>query len=101
MRLPCISSALAADELVSTSRTFPGHMRADVQVGVDKLFSDSPLRFFGIYEEHRYETLNFAALTRGGRNAHAIAPAQYHDVDIGDERAGEMSRQWPLALRGR
>jgi hypothetical protein len=42
------------------------------------------LRFFGIYEEHSNETLNFAALTRGGRNAHAIAPAQYHDVGIGD-----------------
>jgi ATP-dependent Clp protease adapter protein ClpS len=77
-------SGTAADELVSTSRTFPGHMRADVQVGVDRLFSEASLRFFGIYEEHRYETLNFAALTRGGRNAHAITPAQYHDVDIGD-----------------
>jgi ATP-dependent Clp protease adapter protein ClpS len=73
-----------ADELVSTSRTFPGHMRADVQVGVDKLLSEAPLRFFGIYDEHRYETLNFAALTRGTRNAYAIAPAQYHEVDIGD-----------------
>jgi ATP-dependent Clp protease adapter protein ClpS len=77
-------SFIAADELVSTSRTFPGHMRADVQVGVDRLFSEAPLRFFGIYDEHRYETLNFAALTRGTRNAYAIAPAQYHEVDIGD-----------------
>jgi hypothetical protein len=77
-------SGNAADELVSTSRTFPGHMRADVQVGVDRLFSEATLRFFGIYDEHRYDTLNFAALTRGGRNARAIAPAQYHEVDIGD-----------------
>src|SRR5712675_578117 len=77
-------SGIPADELVSTSRTFPGHMRADVQVGVDKLFSEAPLRFFGIYDEHRYETLNFAALTRGTRNAYAIAPAQYQEVDIGD-----------------
>jgi ATP-dependent Clp protease adapter protein ClpS len=80
-------SGIPADELVSTSRTFPGHMRADVQVGVDRLFSEAPLRFFGIYDEHRYDTLNFAALTRGGRNAHAIAPAQYHEVDIGDGAA--------------
>ena len=27
------------DRLVATSRQFPGHMRADVQVAVDKLFS--------------------------------------------------------------
>ena len=59
-------------------------MRADVQAAVDRLFSASPLRFFGIHEEHRYETLSIAALTRDGRNAHAIAPAQYHDVDVGE-----------------
>jgi hypothetical protein len=62
-------------------------MQADVQVAVDKLFSTSPIRFFGIYERHRYETLTIAALSRGGRDAHAIAPAQYHDVDIGDGAA--------------
>ena len=77
-------AGIPMDRLVSTSRQFPGHMRADVQAGIDRLFSESPLRFFGIYEEHRYETLNFAALTRDGRNAHAIAPAQYHDVDVGE-----------------
>ena len=77
-------AGIPADRLVSTSRMFPGHMRADVQAGIDKLFSESPLRFFGIHEEHRYETLSFAALTRDGRNAHAIAPAQYHDVDVGE-----------------
>jgi ATP-dependent Clp protease adapter protein ClpS len=72
------------DQLVSTSRLFPGHMRADVQAGVDRLFSASPLRFFGIHEEHRYQTLSVAALSVDGRNAHAIAPAQYHDVDVGE-----------------
>jgi ATP-dependent Clp protease adapter protein ClpS len=72
------------DQLVATSRTFPGHMRADVQAGIDKLFSESPLRFFGIYDQHRYETLTFAGLSRDGRNAYGIAPAQYHEVDIGE-----------------
>jgi ATP-dependent Clp protease adapter protein ClpS len=77
-------AGIPPDQLVSTSRMFPGHMRADVQAGIDRLFSASPLRFFGIHEEHRYETLSFAALSRDGRNAHAIVPAQYHDVDIGE-----------------
>jgi ATP-dependent Clp protease adapter protein ClpS len=77
-------AGIPPDRLVATSRQFPGHMRADVQAGVDKLFSASPLRFFGIHEEHRYETLSLAALSRDGRNAHAIAPAQYHDVDVGE-----------------
>ena len=77
-------AGIPRDQLVATTRQFPGHMRADVQVAVDRLFSASPLRFFGIYEQHRYETLTFAGLTRDGRDAQAIAPAQYHDVDVGE-----------------
>ena len=77
-------AGIPKDRLVATSRQFPDHMRADVQAGVDKLFSASPLRFFGIHEQHRYETLNLAALSRDGRNALAIAPAQYYDVDVGE-----------------
>jgi ATP-dependent Clp protease adapter protein ClpS len=72
------------DQLVATSRQFPGHMGADVQLAVDRLFSASPIRFFGIYEQHRYETLTIAGLTRSDRNAPAIAPAQYHEVDVGE-----------------
>lgn len=72
------------DRLVSTSRQFPGHMRADVQAAVDKLFSDRPIRFFGVQEHSRYDTLTFASLTVAGRAAHAIAPAQYHDLDVGE-----------------
>jgi ATP-dependent Clp protease adapter protein ClpS len=70
-------------QLVATSRQFPDHMRADVQSAIDRLFA-SPVRFFGIHEQHRYETLTLATLTRDGRNASAIAPAQYYDVDVGD-----------------
>ena len=77
-------AGIPQDQLVASSRQFPGHMRADVQAAVDRLFSASPLRFFGIDEPHRYETLTIAALTRDDRNAHAIAPAQYHDLDVGE-----------------
>jgi AAA+ superfamily predicted ATPase/ATP-dependent Clp protease adapter protein ClpS len=77
-------AGIPLDQLAATSRQFPGHMRADVQAGVDKLFSVSPLRFFGIHEEHRYETLSLATLSRDGRNAPTITPAQYHDVDVGE-----------------
>jgi ATP-dependent Clp protease adapter protein ClpS len=77
-------AGIPQDQLVASSRQFPGHMRADVQAAVDRLFSASPIRFFGIDEPHRYETLTIAALTRDDRNAHAIAPAQYHDLDVGE-----------------
>jgi hypothetical protein len=78
-------AGIATDELAATSRQFPGHMRADVQAAIDRLFSESAVRFFGIHEHTRYETLTISALTRYADNyAYAIAPAQYHDVDIGE-----------------
>ena len=76
-------AGLPRDQLVATSRQFPGHMRADVQTAIERLFS-APIRFFGIHEQYRYETLTVAALTRGGRDAHTTAPAQYQDVDVGE-----------------
>jgi ATP-dependent Clp protease adapter protein ClpS len=77
-------AGIPQDQLIATSRQFPGHMRPDVQAAVDKLFSASPLRFFGVHERHRYETLTFASLSRFGDVAHAIAPAQYQEVEIGE-----------------
>src|SRR6185437_8381303 len=71
------------NQLVTTVRQFPGHMRADVQVAIDKLFV-SPVRFFGIDEDHRYESASIARLMRGGRSAVPLAPAQYHELDIGE-----------------
>ena len=65
-------AGVSHDEIVTTSRRFPGHMRADVQVALEKLFSGSPIRFFGLYEQHRYETLTYSALTREGQNAITI-----------------------------
>jgi ATP-dependent Clp protease adapter protein ClpS len=70
-------------ELVTTARDFPAHMRADIQIAVDALLS-SPVRFFGVHEDHRYEMLSFSRLMRDGRAAQAIAPPQYQDVDVGD-----------------
>jgi hypothetical protein len=81
--LACHFAGIRDDQLVATSRQFPGHMKADLQVAVDELFS-MPIRFFGIYEQHRYETVTFASLSQGDRNAQAIAPAQYCDVDVGE-----------------
>ncbi|MEO1159075.1 MAG: ATP-binding protein, partial [Pseudomonadota bacterium] len=73
------------DHLSTTSRTFPGHMRPDVQAAIDRLFTDTATRFFGLYDQQRYETLTIAGLCKDGQYAIEIAAAQYADVDIGDE----------------
>jgi ATP-dependent Clp protease adapter protein ClpS len=72
-----------SDQLVTRVRQFPGHMRADVQVAIDKLFA-APIRFFGAHEEYRYEAVTFARLKRRGRNAIPLAPPQYHEIDVGE-----------------
>lgn len=77
-------AGIPRDQLVATSRQFPGHMQADVQAAVDNLFGTAAVRFFGINERHRYETLTIAALTEFRRNADTIAPAQYQEIDIGE-----------------
>ena len=79
-------AGIPQDQLVATSRLFPGHMRADIQAAMDQIFSASPIRFFGVYEQQRYETLTIAALMKSGEWAPTIAPAQYEDVDVGDDR---------------
>jgi ATP-dependent Clp protease adapter protein ClpS len=58
-------AGIPRNQLVTRAREFPGHMRADVQVAVDKLFRSS-LHFSGIHEEYRNETLAFAGLMKGG-----------------------------------
>lgn len=75
------------DQLVASSRLFPGEMRADIQIAVERLFSPTLIRFFAVYERYRYETLTFAALTNTGRQALDIAPPQIDELDIGEDES--------------
>ncbi|KWV53941.1 cell division protein FtsH [Bradyrhizobium macuxiense] len=77
-------AGIPRNHILTRSRQFPGHMRADVQIAIDRLFT-APIHFFGVHEEYRYETLDFAELMHDDRRAPAIAPPQYHDVDIGED----------------
>src|SRR5215212_1260374 len=75
---------IAPNKLIATTRQFPGHMRADLQLAVESLFSASAIRFFGIQEPERYRTMTIATLTMDNSEAPGVAPAQYRDVDVGD-----------------
>jgi ATP-dependent Clp protease adapter protein ClpS len=78
-------AGIVQDEIVTTSREFPGHMRADVQAAIDEVFQASSPRFFGLHEPYSSDKLTYAGLLMEGRNAVAIAAAQFHDVDIGED----------------
>jgi ATP-dependent Clp protease adapter protein ClpS len=79
-------AGIPQDQMVSSTRVFPGHMRVDVQLALDGLVSRAAVRFVGIFDRQRYETVTFAALTEGGQYAPTIAAAQYQDVDVGEDR---------------
>lgn len=70
-------------KLVTTSRVFPGHMRVDLQIAVDRLFGGA-VELLGLAPDYGYETLSFPRLLRYEGRAVAIAPLQYSDVDIGE-----------------
>lgn len=77
-------TGLSAEQIVSSSRDFPGHMRADLQRAVETLHATPPIRFLGLHDRQRYETLTIATLSRDGMHAIALAPLQYKDLDIGE-----------------
>ncbi|MGY3238135.1 hypothetical protein ACVWZ4_001209 [Bradyrhizobium sp. USDA 4472] len=64
-------------------RQFAGHMRADIQIAIDKLFA-SPVRFFGLHQQWAMEKLSFAHLRRAGDYRVLLASPQYYHIDIGE-----------------
>ena len=78
---------LAPEEIVTAARTFPARMRADLQIAVDQVLTNSPscAELLGLRPEHRHMTLELTELWREGRNAVVIGPLQYTEVDIGDD----------------
>lgn len=76
---------LHPEQLSSTAREFPGHMRVDVQRALDRLFSKDGVRFFGLRDKHRFETLTFASISGDAEEPVSLAPAQYEDIDVGGD----------------
>lgn len=75
---------LSADKFVKTSRSYPGRVRADLQLAIDKLFTSKAIRSIGIKQQYGYEQIDLTSLWKKGRGAHGIAPLSYEELDIGE-----------------
>ena len=75
---------VAPDSIVKTSRNYPGRVRADLQIAVGDLFDANAIRSVGIKQDYGHEQLELTALWTSGRNAKAIAPISYEEIDIGE-----------------
>ncbi|MDJ0945463.1 MAG: AAA family ATPase [Kiloniellales bacterium] len=78
-------SPISPNELVSSSRTFPLRVRADLQSAVDELLTDRATKTVGIHVPYRHEAIGISSLLSTGRNAIRVAPLQFEDVDTGDD----------------
>jgi hypothetical protein len=71
-------------ELVTSSRTFPAHARADLQRALQELLRARTSKCVGLHVEYEHETIRWASLLDAGRNPATIAPLAYEAIDIGE-----------------
>jgi hypothetical protein len=74
-----------ANEVQTTSRTFPIRQQADLQRALDALLGERrvPETFIGFQVGYRHEAVGYSRLLEQARSAIEIAPPQYEEVDIG------------------
>lgn len=89
----------AIGEFVKTVRTYPGRVRADLQVAVETLFDAQAIRSVGFKQQHGYEKCDLSSLWRSGRNAMGVAPISYEELDIGEgiPKQCQINGLWMLA----
>ena len=78
-------SPISPSELVSSSRTFPLRVRADLQSAVDEILTERATKTVGIHVAYRHEAIGISSLLAIGNNAVRLAPLQFEDVDTGDD----------------
>ena len=71
-------------ELVTSSRTFPLRVRADLQAAVDNLLTQRATKCVGIHVPYRHEAIGISSLLHSGQHAIRIAPLPFEDVDTGE-----------------
>ena len=76
--------SVSPDEIVKTSRSYPGRVRADLQLAIDELFTSKAIRRIGIKQKYRHDSIDLMSLWEKGRNPHGLAPISYEEIDVGE-----------------
>jgi len=93
---------VSPDSFVKINRSYPGRVRADLQIAIESLFSNTAIRTIGIKQNHAHEKIDLTALWTQGRNAHHIAPLSFEELDIGDSEPVrcQINGLWLLKKNG-
>ena len=75
---------ISPDEIVKTSRSYPGRVRADLQLAIDELFTSKAIRKIGIRQQYGHEKIDLMSLWEKNRNAHGLAPISYEEIEVGE-----------------
>lgn len=78
------------EELISSQRQFPHHIRPELQETLARLLSPFAPRLLGLNQAHERLPLTVSSLfvrSRGGMSeAVSLAPVKYRDVDVGNDK---------------
>src|SRR5262249_51278764 len=75
-----------ANQVITSSRTFPPYLRVDLDGALQRLFTRPDVRCVGVqslYGEHL--PVSYATIVQRGHAQVAIAPLRYDEIDIGDD----------------
>ena len=85
---------LPLQDLVTASRTFPLTARVDVQLALDKMFSQQrSAKLLGVHSSFQHETMTIAHLLRNEHYPVVIGPLQSEEIDIGETLPARCLRQ--------
>jgi hypothetical protein len=75
----------ALEQLVTASRSFPVSSLVDLQIAMDRIFSEQfRAELVGLHRRFGHETMTFSELLTTDAYAALIAPLQHLEIDIGD-----------------
>jgi len=77
---------VSTSDIVTSSRTFPARMRADLQKALDeRLGTKLGTDFFGVHNRYSYDTTTIAVLLDDSGTPALLAPPRYEEVDVGED----------------
>lgn len=78
---------IPSEKIITSARTFPMRMQADLQMAMNRLFNPDAIKFVGIHGgSSMHDPLTMSSLfdNSNSYSTKKIAPLQYEDMDIGE-----------------
>ncbi len=86
--------SVSVDSLIAAGRTFPVTTRVDLQLGLERQFTERyPATPVGVHSEFTHETLSIAHLVSSNHMPVLIGPLEHDEIDMGETMAARCLRR--------